>query len=480
VIRALALAAVLLAALAAPAVAREAVVRSFDGTELHVSFHPAEGLKPGKRAPTILQTHGWGQRRERSPDAATSETTGNVGTGPLRKAGFNVLTWDSRGFGESGGTVTVDHKDYEGRDVKALLTWLARQPEARRDGRRDPRVGMHGVSYAGGIELVAAAIDRRIDAIAPSIAWHSLLTALYREDTVKGGWATLLYAAGQTGRLDPHITSAFASGATTGRLSAEDRAWFESRGPGALVDRIRVPTLLLQGTPDTLFTPSEAIANYGILRSNQVPVKMMWFCGGHGTCLTGSGPAGHFEKRVIAWLQRHVAGRKVATGPGFEWLADDARWRHAPRFPPRRGTPVVGEGSGTLLLSPADAVSGTPLAAAPAANAVNVPIAEASAQVVGRPLLKLTYSGTGTATHVFAQIVDEERNLVLGNQVTPLPVTLDGARHTVTRRLEGVAAAGGRYRLQLIGGSQVYGPVRGLGAITFATARVELPATASP
>ena len=205
---------------------------------------------------------------------------------------------------------------------------------------------------------------------------------------------------------------------------------------------------------------------------------MMWFCGGHGTCLTGTGPAGHLERRVIAWLKRYVAGRrKVATGPGFEWLADDARWRRAPHYPPRRGKPITAQGAGTLLLSPADAVSGTPVAAQPAVNAVNVPIPPVSAQVVGEPRLSLTYSGTGTATHVFAQIVDEQRNVVLGNQVTPLPVRLDGAQHTVTRRLEGVAAAGGRYRLQIVGGSQVYGPVRGAAAIDFSSARIQLPTT---
>ncbi len=132
-----------------------------------------------------------------------------------------------------------------------------------------------------------------------------------------------------------------------------------------------------------------------------------------------------------------------------------------------------------LLVNPADALSGTPIAAAPATNAVNVAIPEVTSQVVGRPVVKLTYSGTGAATHVFAQIVDEARNLVLGNQVTPIPVQLDGASHTITRQLEGVAAAGGRYHLQLIGGSQVYGPARGAGAITFSAARIELP-TASP
>ena len=209
---------------------------------------------------------------------------------------------------------------------------------------------------------------------------------------------------------------------------------------------------------------------------------MMWFCGGHGTCLTGTGPAGHFEARVIAWLKRYVTGQKVATGPGFEWLADDAKWRSATRWPPRRGAAVVASGSGTLAVSPLDTASGTPLAAGIAANAVNVAIPQRTAQVVGEPRLRLTYSGTGTATHVFAQIADDRRSVVLGNQVTPLPVTLDGATHTVTRRLEGVAAsmaAGSGYRLQLVGGSQVYGPVRGVGSVTFSGVRLELP-TAVP
>lgn len=331
------LALVALAALAPAASARDQIVTSFDGTPLSASFFPAAGLKPGQKAPTVLMTHGWGQRRSRDENAASLEAVGSTGVAPLRKAGFNVLTWDSRGFGESGGTVTVDFKDNEGRDVVSLISWLAGQPEARLDKAGDPRVGMHGASYAGGIEFVAAAIDDRIDTIAPAIAWHSLLTALYREDTAKSGWGSALYGVGapaatiegaispagvQQGSLDPHITSAFASGLTTGRFSAEDRAWFDSRGPANdLVARVRVPTLILQGTADTLFTPSEAMRNEAVLRRSGVPHKMIWFCGGHGACLTGSGAAGRLEKAVVTWMRRHLAGdRSVATGPGYEWL----------------------------------------------------------------------------------------------------------------------------------------------------------------
>src|SRR3954465_4946200 len=219
----------LLASAAPSAQARDATITSFDGTQIILSFHPSPS---GAKVPTILEGHGWGGSRETDPNAASDEGTGNVGVGALRRAGFNVLTWDSRGFGNSGGTVTVDSPDAEARDVSALLDWLAKQPEAELDKAGDPRVGMTGVSYAGGIELVTAARDKRIDAIAPIIAWHSLLTSLYKEETVKGGWAAGLYGLGvptSKGRLDPHITSAFTSGAASGTLSADDRAWFDSR-----------------------------------------------------------------------------------------------------------------------------------------------------------------------------------------------------------------------------------------------------------
>src|SRR3954467_7831049 len=277
--RSLVLAAALVLAAPASAHARDATVTSFDGTQIVLSFFPSPS---GAKAPTILEGHGWGGSRQTNQDATSDESTGNLGVGALRKAGFNVLTWDSRGFGNSGGTVTVDAPDAEARDVMALLDWLAKQPEAELDKAGDPRVGMTGVSYAGGIELTTAALDKRIDAIAPIIAWHSLTSSLYKEQTVKGGWSSLLVAAGiptSKGRLDPHVTSAFTTGVSTGTLSDEDRNWFGARGPGDLVKQITVPTFLVEGTADTLFALKEAITNYEVLKGNGVPTKMMWFCG---------------------------------------------------------------------------------------------------------------------------------------------------------------------------------------------------------
>jgi ABC-2 type transport system ATP-binding protein len=78
--------------------------------------------------------------------------------------------------------------------------------------------------------------------------------------------------------------------------------------------------------------------------------------------------------------------------------------------------------------------------------------------------------------------VDEARGVVVGNQATPIPVTLDGRPHSISRPLEAIAAsapAGARYTLQIIGGTQLYGPVRGVAAITFSAIKLSLP-TAAP
>ncbi|MEA2445388.1 MAG: type transport system ATP-binding protein, partial [Thermoleophilales bacterium] len=89
-------AAVALLAAAPAAHARDAEVSSFDGTKIVLSFFPAEGLKDGQRTPTVLVGHGWGQSRETNQNAQGLDAFGHVGVGPLRAAGYNVLTWDAR------------------------------------------------------------------------------------------------------------------------------------------------------------------------------------------------------------------------------------------------------------------------------------------------------------------------------------------------------------------------------------------------
>ncbi len=478
-----------------PAYGRDAVVTSFDGTPIVAHFYETWGAN--RPAPTVLVGAGYGRAGSTSPGR---DVPGELGTGLFLAAGYNVLTWDPRGLGGSGGTVMFDSPDFEARDVAALVDFVATQPEALLDGAGDPRVGMAGFSYGGGIQFVSAAIDRRIDAIVPDGAWHSLVTSFFKDGAVKAAWLALICGGGeaaasfggaffgdagmQFGGTAPELKRACLEALAGGAISAKSRQWFADRGPGALLDRVRAPTLILQGTTDALLPPSEAIANYDRLRSNAVPVKMMWYCGGHGQCLTPAGDPRYVARAALAWFRRWLRQDvTVDTGPPFEWIADDGVWRAGPDFPLSPAGTLEAAGKGSLTISPADyANSGLLTFATPALNAANARFASArsSGDVVGEPRLRLIYRGTAVParTFVYAQVVDVRAARVAGAQVTPIPVILDGRTRVVERALEPLALrsrAGSDLRLQITPGTTFYGPQRSVGSIRLQSIRASLP-----
>jgi ABC-2 type transport system ATP-binding protein len=426
-------------ATATSAVARDGYVTSFDGTKIVYSFFPDPALKAGQRAPTVMFGPGYGSARANSSDPTVSG---------LLAAGYNVLTWDPRGFGDSGGDVELDSPAYEARDVSALIDYIAQQPEAQLDAPGNPRVGMVGDSYGGGIQLTSAEVDPRIDVIAPQIAWNSLITALDKSNTAKGGWASLLAALGAEGSTtggilgglegepagyhvdmqDPRIYTALEDGLTTGEFTPADQAFLGAAGPASMLNRIHIPVLLMQGTDDTLSTPHEAITNYETLKAHGVPIQMLWFCGSltdnpgvaHGQCLTPKGPDPeitlHFELR---WLARYLKRETdVDTGPGFTWISDRGVEHTTPIYPPAPGSAVTGSGSGLLPLAVGD-TSGALIVASRAVNAVNVALSTPAAgtELVGEPTLTLDYSGTATNSddRLYAQIISNSNGLVLGD-----------------------------------------------------------------
>ncbi len=344
---------------AAPALAGDTntFVTSFDGTRIHVWFFTAAGLRRGQRAPTVLEGPGFGGTATTNPNAPTIPSVGIVGVGPLRRAGYNVVTWDPRGFGDSGGAAQIDSPQYEGRDVTAIINWLAGQPQALLDGRNDPRVGMVGGSYGGGIQLAAAEVDRRIDVITPDIAWNSLTTSLDKADTIKTAWSQLLILSSIAShqRNNPLVTQGYQESLTGFTLTPGVASFFATRGPANLLSRIHIPTLLLEGTVDTLFTLQEAVNNYNGLRRNRIPLKMVWFCGGHGVCLTNPGNASLIQSTVLNWLERYLKRNpNVNTGPGFMWLDQRGREYSVASYPPKAARALSASGRGTLQLKQAD------------------------------------------------------------------------------------------------------------------------------
>lgn len=471
---------------------------SFDGTRLRVHWFPLADATARSPRPTVLMGPGWGLAGDSDPGAVG--VLGSISIRSLNQAGFNVLTWDPRGFGASDGTAQVDFRDAEGRDVQQLIEWVSAQPGVQLDGPSDPRMGMTGGSYGGGIQFVAAAIDCRVDAIVPIIAWQSLTTSLFKAETVKLGWAGLLAQVSATASVDPMVPDSYRQALETGTIGAASQAWYASRGPGDLVKQVKVPTLIIQGTVDTLFTLAEGVTNYRILRSNRVPVSMLWFCGGHGACFTDPGDTGRVGRATLAWLDRYVKrDPTVRLGPTIDVIDQDGQRYTADDLPKPDGAPLTASGTGTLALTgtggagpsratpvKGDLVGGlaASITPAPADNAVNVKISVPPGRhlVVGAPQLKITYSGTSPAgtrpTRVFAQLVDDASGLVLNNQVTPIALSLDGTTRTASVPLEWLvfnAKAGSTITLQIVATTVAYAPPRMGGRVDFGSIGISLP-----
>jgi ABC-2 type transport system ATP-binding protein len=286
-----------------PAVRRTDQVMSVDGVRLDTSYFTSGSA--GRR-PAVLLGHGFGGSKDDVRQQAED----------LARDGYAVLTWSARGFGKSTGKVGLNDPKGEVADVSRLIDWLAGQPQVRLDSADDPRVGLAGASYGGAISLLAAGHDDRVDAIAPAITYWNLADALFPDGVFKKLWAGIFFnTGGGCDKFEPALCAMYERIAESGTPDAAARALLEERSPSAVGDRIKVPTLLVQGQADSLFTLAQSDAAAKAIRAGGAPVDVDWIAGGHDG---GNLETGRVQARVTAWFDRYLkADKGVDTGPAF-------------------------------------------------------------------------------------------------------------------------------------------------------------------
>ena len=422
------------------------------------------------KVPAVLLGHGFGGTKNSVSDDAES----------LADRGYAVLTWTARGFGSSGGEIHLDSPDYEVKDAQRLLDWLATQPRVQTDAAGDPRVGVVGGSYGGALALLLAAQDPRVDAIVPLITWNDLGTAFFPQSATsvrapgvfKKSWAGLFFGNGSAppggprtpapqdpacGRFAADVCAAYLKMATTGTPDAATTALLRRSSPAPVLNRIKAPTLLIQGAVDTLFPLSEADANARGIAATGTPVRVAWFTGGHDG---GSGPQtdqdrtkfltaqwlDHYVKRngatpANSFTYSRVAGfsaldRGLVTNgysdPTYPGLTGTARTDVAVSGTARQvanppngnpgalsSLPGVGGQFGSLLGSVAGDLPGQH------AEFDSAPVTDAI-EVVGAPTVRLRVaSPTGSAT-LFVKLYDVDQNgtaTLSGGLIAPLRLT---------------------------------------------------------
>ncbi|SOD71122.1 X-Pro dipeptidyl-peptidase-like protein [Jatrophihabitans sp. GAS493] len=419
-------------------------IKSFDGTNIVTNFYPAQGLTAGQTAPTVLEPSAWGLPAY-GPDTVNITNAGIgsfhidgelVGPATLTAHGYNVVTWNNRGWFGSGGATSLDSPSVEGRDVSAIINWVATQPGVQLDGPNDPLVGMTGLSYGGGVQLSAAAFDHRIDAIEPNMSWFDLVHSVYANQIIKAGWGNLLCLTGNLvgAKYDTEVTNLCKS-VGNGNVTAAEIAYGNAASPGPVMGQITAPTLLLAGTGDTLFPLDGDILTYSALKSAGTPVQMVWYCGGHGICNNNPGPSTYTTTLELAFLDKYLKKQDISTGAPFQWIDQSGSWHSEADYPPGASTSVTASGSGTLGVGPFSS-SGGLIAAGKASNAINIAVKAPTSPVesVTAGTLTLNYRGLATkkSTAVVAQLLDTTTGNILDDQGTAFPLILDGGSHSTT------------------------------------------------
>ncbi|MEX0834954.1 MAG: CocE/NonD family hydrolase, partial [Nitriliruptor sp.] len=376
--------------------------------------------------------------------------------------------------------------------MSALIDWaVANAPVASIDD--DPIVGMTGGSYAGGIQTATASIDSRLDALAPEISWADLRYSLYSGEVVNQGWVAALYAAGkatatllgqspdcpagpQDGGLDPAIDQGVTEFITSGTVGPDTLDFFAKSSLASYgeTDPVTVPTLVMQGSVDTLFDLTDGYRIYEHVRDQGAPARFVAFCGGHVACpdtYADAGDRAHLDDAIVAWFARHLKGEDVATGAPIEYRTNDGEWRSAPSMPLPGATavPLEGQAEGLVvvpvldipdveglagLIAVPEGIPGLPITTSvPTAEGdprgATFPVAVAEdgpLEILAIPDVTVTVSGTtvpldqaSPTAHIFVKFVHREAGEVLNLQEGGIRVPLTVGGVTVEVPMSGLA-----------------------------------------
>ena len=276
-----------------------------------VSLDSALYLPDATPAPAVLLAHGFGGSKTSVAEDAQS----------LADAGFVVLAYTARGFGDSSGEISMNSPQFEVADASTLVTYLSSLASVTQDSDGDPVVGVAGGSYGGALALLLAGYDRRIDAVAADITWNDLETSLFAQSTVdatspgvlKSMWTSVFFSSGlgfapgqpvtECGRFTRDWCTAYVEAATDGAVSDVSSALMAASSPKSIAGQITAPVLLGAGQSDSLFPLAQANAN--AQQITNAPLKMVWHAGGHDG---GTPETDRLRLLTAQWFDAHLRG----------------------------------------------------------------------------------------------------------------------------------------------------------------------------
>lgn len=286
-----------------PAAAVGASVRFVDipgdgGTVLKANVATPAGAPAGGTHPVIVLPTSWAMPQIEYLAQAKK----------LAADGYVVVSYNSRGFWQSGGEIEVGGPE-DIADARKVVDWALENTPA------DPgKVGMAGVSYGAGISLLAAAHDKRIKAVGALSGWGDLVDSIYSGRTQHAQAGALLGGAGRlTGRPSAELQRILKDFLGSNLAKEHEMlAWGAKRSPATYLDRLNengAAILLANAWGDTVFPPNQYASFYEKLTG---PKRLEFRPGDHATSEAAGllGLPNDTWTNTRRWFDRYLKGER--------------------------------------------------------------------------------------------------------------------------------------------------------------------------
>lgn len=276
-------------------------IASVDGVKISANLMTPKGFSPKSGWPTIIFANSW----------VLDENEYLVQAAKFAREGFQVLSYSMRGWGCSEGELEIfGPRDIE--DVRSVVDWL------RDNTNVDIKnIGMSGISYGGGMSLMAIAHDPRIKTVVAMSALGSLPMALYANETPRKFWIDALVGSADilatpSDEIEVMVTNLF-----NHRNIEEILEWAQIRSPVHYVDKINernAPIYIANNFGDNLFSSNNVWSLFNKLTS---PKRLELNQGAHATGeLMGLFGADNYTwSNTLSWFNYYLRG--VDTGDGI-------------------------------------------------------------------------------------------------------------------------------------------------------------------
>ena len=223
---------------------QEVTLHMDDGVGLAATLYTPAGSPPAAGRPAIVLFHGIGGNRH-DLDAIAEHFAGT----------FDVLTFDFRGHGQSGGLTSIDGPR-EMQDTKTIFNWLAAQP-----GVNPQKIGAWGISLGGGAVLRSLVEGVPWAAVETAETWTDLFSALAPQDLSKSGAIYQFLNSVPQDRLDPSVLAIKDDALQSKNLDVLFK-FAAQRSTRDSLAQVHTPVLFMQGRRDFAFDISQALAGW--------------------------------------------------------------------------------------------------------------------------------------------------------------------------------------------------------------------------